>query len=137
MTFTIKDYFGREVVLRPRLELYSVCDFMGEEMPGIAIVLDDDQSNEQYAVLTVSFGEFISLKNSAYIDTNNCPFAPQLLKEGIAQETGFTKKSGFCSYPLWIFTEEFLKEIGEGNYRIYEEAFKNYCISIPGPVMHD
>ena len=33
--------------------------------------------------------------------------------------------------------EEFLKEIGEENYRIYEEAFKNYCISIPGPVMHD
>ena len=84
MTFTIKDYFGREVVLRPRLELYSVCDFMGEEMPGIAIVLDDDQSNEQYAVLTVSFGEFISLRNSAYIDVNNCPFASQLLKEGIA-----------------------------------------------------
>ena len=132
MTFTIKDYFGREVVLRPRLELYSVCDFMGEEMPGIAIILDDDQSNEQYAVLTVSFGEFISLKNSAYIDTNNCPFAPQLLKEGIAQETGFTKNSGFCSYPLWIFTEEFLKEIGAENYKIYDEAYKNYSISVPG-----
>ena len=137
MTFTIKDYFGKEIVLRPRLELYSVCDFMGEEMPGLAIILNDDQSNEQYAVLTVSFGEFISLKNSAYIDTNNCPFAPQLLKEGIAQETGFTKKSGFCSYPLWIFTEEFLKEIGAENYRIYEEAFKNYSISIPGSVIHD
>lgn len=132
MTFTIKDYFGREVVLRPRLELYSVCDFMGEEMPGIAIILDDNQSNEQYAVLTVSFGEFISLKNSAYIDTNNCPFASQLLKEGIARETGFTKQSGFCSYPLWIFTEEFLKEIGAENYKIYDEAYKNYSISVPG-----
>ncbi len=132
MTFTIKDYFGREVVLRPRLELYSVCDFMGEEMPGIAIVLDDDQSNEQYAVLTVSFGEFISLRNSAYIDVNNCPFASQLLKEGIAQDTGLTKGSGFCRYPLWIFTEEFLKEIGAENYKIYDEAYKNYSISIPG-----
>ena len=30
---------------------------------------------EQFAILTKSFEEFIGLKNSAYVDINNCPFA--------------------------------------------------------------
>lgn len=74
--FKINDLFGRQISLQPHVELYSVRDFMGQEMPGLAIVLDmvDNQLDiqEQYAVLTVSFGEFISAKNCAYIDTNNC-----------------------------------------------------------------
>ena len=44
---------------------------MNTELPGLVIVLDevDADSNpiDEYAVLTVS-GEFIGLKNSAYID---------------------------------------------------------------------
>ena len=55
--------------------------------------------------LTVSFGEFIGLKDSAYIDTNNCRFAQQLLDQGIAVDTGLRKSSGFCEYPLWGFQE--------------------------------
>lgn len=39
-TLKIKDFFGEEVTLQPRLELYSVTDFMGKEMPGLAVVLD-------------------------------------------------------------------------------------------------
>ncbi len=32
-TFKIKDLFGEEITLQPRVELYSVTDFMGKEMP--------------------------------------------------------------------------------------------------------
>ena len=83
MTFEIKDYFETPVILEPRVELYTVYDFMGQELPGLAIVLDmpiqGADEKEQFAILTKSFGEFIGLKNSAYVDMNNCPFAPQLL----------------------------------------------------------
>ena len=105
MIYEITDYFGNRVPLKPRIELYSVTDFMGTEMPGLAVVLDEvsDEPDLQYAVLTVSFGEMIGIKNSAYIDTNNCPFARQLLDKGIAQDTGLTKNSGFCQYPLLSF----------------------------------
>ena len=76
MILTITDWAGDRVSLEPRVELYSVRDFMGEELPGLAIVLDEVGSTpdeaEEYAVLTVSFGNFLSLKNGAYIDTNNC-----------------------------------------------------------------
>ena len=41
MILEITDYFAGPVKLQPRLELYSVRGFMGEEMPGLAIVLDE------------------------------------------------------------------------------------------------
>ena len=102
-------------------------------MPGLAIVLEEVDQNEnmteQYAVLMVSFGEFLPVKNCAYIDANNCPFAPQLLAEGIAQDTGYSKISGFCEYPLWVFKEDFLKEIGGEKYEQYSEQFDAYMRS--------
>ena len=101
-TFQITDCFGEQVTLQPRLGLYSVTDFGGQEMPGLAIILDrlgsTPEETEQYAVLTTSFGEFIGAKDCAYIDTNNCYFAPQLLEQGFAENTGLTKSSGFCQY---------------------------------------
>ena len=126
----ITDYFGDPVTLRPRIELYSVTDFMGMELPGLAIVLDKVGDSpidlEQYAFLTVSFGEHISIKNSAYIDTNNCPFAEQLLEQGIAEPTGFYKTSGYCRYPLWVFKEEFLQTVGGENYQEYAKIYDQY-----------
>ena len=93
MLFEISEYYtGGKIRLKPRVELYDTRDYMGKQMPGLAIVLDevDQKENvtEQYAVLTVSFGDFLALKNCAFIDTNNCPFAPQLLSAEIAQPTG-------------------------------------------------
>ena len=126
----ITDYLGNSVTLRPRLELYSVTDFMGTELPGLAVVLDEVGESttdlEQYAVLTVSFGEHISMKNSAYIDTNHCHFSDQLLEQGIAEPTGLYKTSGYCQYPLWVFKEEFLREIGGENYQKYAQAYEQY-----------
>ena len=131
MVFEISEYYtGGKIRLKPRVELYDTRDYMGAQMPGLAIVLDEVDQNEnvteQYAVLTVSFGEFLPVKNCAYIDANNCPFAPQLLAEGIAQDTGHSKISGFCEYPLWVFKENFLKEIGGDKYERYSEQFDAY-----------
>lgn len=132
-TFKINDLFGRQISLQPHVELYSVRDFMGQEMPGLAIVLDEIDNpldaHEQYAVLTVSFGEFISAKNCAYIDTNNCYFAQQLLVQGIAEDTGLSRNSGFCKYPLWHFKEDFLKEIGGAAYGEYCRRYSEYMQS--------
>ena len=64
-TFEIKDYFETPIILEPRVELYTVYDFMGKELPGLAIVLDmpiqGADEKEQFAILTKSFGEFLGL----------------------------------------------------------------------------
>ena len=126
----ITDFLGTSVTLRPKVELYTVYDFMGRNLPGLALELYevDGESGAlvPYATLTKCFGEFIGIPNSAYIDTNNCPFADQLLKQGIAEQTGFTKESGFCTYPLWVFKEEFLQKIGGENYQEYARVYKEY-----------
>ena len=78
---------------------------------------------------TKSFEEFIGLKNSAYVDINNCPFAPQLLNRGFAKDTGLYKESGFCYYPLWTFDETVLKETGGEKYERYARAYDEYMES--------
>ena len=126
----ITDHFGHPITVRPRLGLYTVTDFMGEELPGLAVLLDEVGDSceplEPYAVLTTSLGEFISIKNSAYIDTNNCHFTDELLTQGIAEATGLTKTSGYCRYPLWIFNEDFLRDIGGEIYEEYSQAYDQY-----------
>ena len=133
MKYEITDFYGRALSVSPRLGLYSVEDYMGNKLPGIAVILDDvtDPSEpEQYAVLTVSFGEFIGMKNCAYIDTNNCDFAQQLLDKGLASDTGFYKASGFCKYPLWQFEEGTLREIDNEVYQKYSDAYDGYMASM-------
>ncbi len=130
MTYKIKIIGDREVEVIPKVQLYSVKDFMGTDLHSLAVTLDwtnpETNMSEPYAMLTVSFGEYIGAKNCTYIDTNNCPFAEQLLEYGIARDTGFTKQSGFCKYPLWEFKEEFLKDHGAENYKYYCDERKKY-----------
>ena len=135
MEYKIK-VLEREFVVTPETNLYTVSDFMGNKMHGIAIQLKSENPETSvigpFSVITKSFGEFIGMKNSAYIDLNNCPYATQLLQYGIAVDTGFTKQSGRCVYPLWLFKEEFLKEHGEANYHQYSDEFDRYMISMNG-----
>ena len=129
MEYIITDSRGNQIVLEPTLALYSVRDFTGKEMPGLAIDLIDITNKDdpvEYHSLTVSFGEFIGMKNCAYIDANNCDFADQLLKQGMATKTQFTKKSGFCEYPLWLFEEKDLREMGEAAYETYCSEYDKY-----------
>lgn len=128
---TIKDFRGREHKIIPKLFLYEVPDFMGNKMtiPGIQFYIREDGMLIPFATLTKSFGEFIGAKNCAYIDTNNCDFAPQLLDMDFVKDTGFTKESGRCVYPLWEFEENFLKEIGGDNYERYSYEYDEYMRS--------
>ena len=130
MSIEIIDSFGDNINVEPELGLYETRDFMGSKMPGLAIQLysyDEDGFREPYATLTVNFGEFFSLKNCAYIDTNNNSFTSQLLDKGFCIDTGLTKHSGYCVYPLWKFDEDFLRSIDvNGLYDTYSKMFDRY-----------
>ena len=126
MIYEINTSYSGKVKVKPSVELYTVKDFMGKEMPGLAIRLTDADTLEPFSMLTKSFGEFIGIKNAAYIDTNNCPYANQLLEKGIATATPIKKASGRCEYPLWIFNKEFLLEHGEENYKKYSDSYDEY-----------
>ena len=125
MLFEISEYYtGGKIRLKPRVELYDTRDYIGKQMPGLAIVLDEVDQNEnvteQYAVLTVSFGDFLALKNCAFIDTNGDPdFPVWLIRNGLAIPTGVLQRSGFCEYPEYRFRADRLQELDPDGYASY------------------
>lgn len=105
------------------LALYSTKDFMGKEMLTIALYAANEDGE---TFLTVSFGDFIGMKNASFVDTNNVPFITELLSLGYAEDTGLSKRSGFCEYPLYLFDEDFLKSCGKETYETYERTYYDY-----------
>lgn len=125
-------FLDKEWELLPEVTAIIAPDFMGTEQLNIGLNLYTEGENglEPFAELTKHFGEFIGQKNCAYVDTNNCPFADQLLTQGIAIDTGLTKQSGFCTYPLWQFNEDFLKSVNGKIYELYSESYDEYVESM-------
>lgn len=53
-------------------------------------------------------------EDEAYVDTNNCPWAVELLEEnGFAERTGRARKSGYCEYPAMKFDRSKMVEFEE------------------------
>ena len=69
---------------------------------------------EPFCMLTVNLPTTKSLaENRAYVDTNNCPSdLVQLLEEqGVMKRTLITAPSGYCIYPLYEFSQEWLNKL--------------------------
>lgn len=67
------------------------------------------ESEGPFARLTVCLEDDLGLPyilagDEAFVDTNNCPWAVDFIKEnGLGEPTGRTARSGFCVYPLYRF----------------------------------
>ena len=61
-----------------------------------------------FAVITVNLSDRVQDETHAFLDTNNCPWAEEFLRDnGIAEPVdGVTGQSGFCTYPLYKFNLE-------------------------------
>ena len=72
-----------------------------------ALVVEDGAVVEPFATLTVNLdGEAATAQDAerAYLDTNNNPWAPEFVtKNGIARPTVIAARSGFCTYPLFLW----------------------------------
>jgi len=68
-----------------------------------------------FATLTVNLPATKKLPmNQAFVDTNNFPGGPALIKQlGIGKRIAGSAVSGFCSYPLYEFDEEALRNWAE------------------------
>ena len=67
---------------------------------------------EPYARLTVNLPGAKPPIPYAYIDTNNCPWATEFIeKYKLGENTGMLGYSGYCSYPLYKFDIDLLRQI--------------------------
>lgn len=68
-----------------------------------ALCLKEPGTDELYTVLTVNLEEApaFALPDRAFIDTNNNPDALEfLVSNGLAEDTGYRRQSGWVSYPM-------------------------------------
>ena len=67
---------------------------------------------EPFAMLTVNFKKLS--EDYAYLDTNNCPWAEELMEEyNLGEPTDIFEMSGWCVYPMYkLNLEEIQKYIG-------------------------
>ena len=83
----------------------------------VGVITWDEEFDDwcDWGDLTVNLPGMCLDKNEAFLDVNNC--APEIIKvlfdKGYIKDTGVTRQSGFCNYPLVEFTEEFLNNIEE------------------------
>jgi len=83
----------------------------------LAVLVEDFEPDleywEPYCTLTVNLDGYCFGQSMAYLDTNNVPdLCEFVIENGWATVIG-EGYSGFCTYPLVEFTEEFLGEICE------------------------
>lgn len=84
----------------------------------LAVVALVAGTHERYGDVTVNIEDLPN--HLACIDTNNMPGIFEiLLSSGLAQNTGYTMESGFCTYPIASFDlvklpdyEEYLNKTG-------------------------
>lgn len=99
--------YGQKYIIKLRLAKY-------DSNSNLAIHLyyydDEFQSYAPYSVLTINL-ENLKDKTTAYIDTNNCPWAEKFIRDnklGVSLNKSFN--SGYCTYPLYKFDMERIKE---------------------------
>ena len=80
---------------------------------GVALEIWNDEDGPIARITTCITPVFKA--NEAYLDTNNCPWAEELVKKlGIAKHANGLAISGFCRYPLYEFDMDKVNEYVEG-----------------------
>jgi hypothetical protein len=107
---TIKfKFFDEEIEVRFVKAHY----FNGNLFVGAEHYEEEYECYESWCDVTVNLPGMGCEPNEAFLDVNNCPWEliTELKKKGYIKDTGITRQSGFCTYPLVEFSEEFLNEI--------------------------
>ena len=85
---------------------YRLIPVRGEYMKNgaLAVKLFDVDNYEEFAVITTNLMQEYTWKDTAYVDTNNCPWVKEMLEDsGLAKPTGNTARSGYSVYPEYEF----------------------------------
>lgn len=81
-----------------------------------------DENMELWGDLTINLSGSVP-DYCAYVDINNFPESEKFIEENeLGSFTGINGKSGFCTYPLYQFNKEKLRELCPEGAKAYEMA---------------
>lgn len=73
-------------------------------------IMAENRKDGPIATITVCLCDKGLEENESYVDTNNCPWALDFIKENkLGEPTGKWRQSGYCTYPAVKFNTEQLK----------------------------
>ena len=111
-TFKFKSQWGTEYNI-----IFFKSNYMDNNRIYIGCMCEDEEYGgyEPYCDVTVNLNQIIPTGNYGFLDTNNGdPNLFRLMKANRwIEDTGILGFSGWCSYPLVKFSEEFINEICE------------------------
>ncbi len=88
----------------------------------VGMTTEEDGFPEPYGDVTVNLLSSVP-PYCAFVDTNNMPELEDfLVKNGIAEFTGIEQRSGYCSYPLYLFSAEKMRGLCPDGMAAYEQA---------------
>ena len=98
----------------------TVSTYMDNKSLYVGMTTEEDGFPEPYGDVTVNLLASVP-PYCAFVDTNNMPELEDFLVEnGIAEFTGLEQKSGYCSYPLYQFDVEKMRELCLDGMAAYE-----------------
>ena len=104
-----------------KLEL-EISSYMDNNRIYIGLVEVDGEYPEPFADLTVNISAPCP-DYCGYVDINNCPELEGFIeKHGLGEFTGLMGNSGFCSYPLYLFDPEKLREVAPKGMENFERT---------------
>ena len=87
----------------------------------VGMTTEEDGFPEPYGDVTVNLLTSVP-PYCAFVDTNNMPELEDFLVEnGIAEFTGIQQRSGYCSYPLYLFDVEKMRGLCPDGMAAYEQ----------------
>lgn len=90
----------------------------------IGLVSFEDGYPEPYGDLTVNL-DGKAPDYCGYVDMNNMPELEKFIEEHkLGTFTGMVKQSGYCTYPLYMFDAERLRELCPDGMAVYEQSIK-------------
>lgn len=104
-----------------KLEL-EISSYMDNNRMYIGLVEVDGEYPEHFADLTVNISAPCP-DYCGYVDTNKCPELEKFIeKHELGEFTGLVGNSGFCSYPLYLFNPEKLREAAPEDMEHFERT---------------
>ena len=76
-----------------------------------SLVIDIVNPDDHIARITTCLDRLTVHEDEAYVDTNNCPWAEGFIhRYRLGEDTQICAQSGFCTYPLYKFDMDRIKE---------------------------
>ncbi len=99
----------------------TVNTYMDNKSLYVGMTTVEDGFPEPYGDVTVNLLGSVP-PYCAFVDTNNMPELEDfLVKNGIAEFTGLKQKSGYCTYPLYLFDMETMRRLCPDGMAAYEQ----------------